>query len=65
MRACFRRFVKNERGATAVEYAMIAGLIALVIVGSVTAFADSVSSLWIGTSNEMSDAIGGSNTPKE
>lgn len=65
MRACFRRFVRNERGATAVEYGMIAGLIALVVVGSIAAFADSVTALWIGTSNEMSDAIGGSSSPEE
>lgn len=32
----FRRFEKDERAATAIEYGLIASLIALVIIGSVT-----------------------------
>ena len=32
----FRRFVKDESGVTAVEYGLIAGLIAVVIIGVVT-----------------------------
>lgn len=31
------RFVRNESGATAIEYGLIAGLIAVVIIGAVTA----------------------------
>lgn len=31
-----RRFVKDESGVTAVEYGMIAGLIAVIIIGAVT-----------------------------
>lgn len=30
------RFVRNESGATAIEYGLIAGLIAVVIIGAVT-----------------------------
>ncbi|MDO9439340.1 MAG: Flp family type IVb pilin [Beijerinckiaceae bacterium] len=33
----FQRFLANESGATAIEYGLIAGLIAVVIIGSVTA----------------------------
>ncbi len=31
-----KRFRKNESGATAIEYGLIAGLIAVVIIGAVT-----------------------------
>ncbi len=33
----FSRFVRNESGATAVEYGLIAALIAVVIIGGATA----------------------------
>jgi len=34
------RFGKNESGATAIEYGVIAALIAVVIIGAVTAVSD-------------------------
>lgn len=34
------RFTRDERGATAIEYGLIAGLMVLAIIGGVTAFAD-------------------------
>ncbi len=37
-----RRFLKEEEGATAIEYALLAGLIAAVIVGSVTGIGTAV-----------------------
>lgn len=35
MKAIFKRFRKNEDGATAIEYGLIAALIAVVIIGVV------------------------------
>ena len=35
MHNLFRRFLANESGATAIEYGLIAGLIAVVIIASV------------------------------
>lgn len=32
----FKRFAKDESGATAIEYGMIAGLISVVIIGTIT-----------------------------
>lgn len=40
--ASFVRFVRDERGATAIEYTMIASLIALVIVGALTLLGERV-----------------------
>jgi pilus assembly protein Flp/PilA len=36
MRPLFRRFVADQSGVTAIEYGLIAGLIAVVIIGAVT-----------------------------
>jgi pilus assembly protein Flp/PilA len=39
----FRRFVKDQSGVTAIEYGLIAALIAVVIIGAVTALGTKVS----------------------
>lgn len=36
MKNLITRFAKNESGATAIEYGLIAGLISVVIIGAVT-----------------------------
>ncbi|MDO9439339.1 MAG: Flp family type IVb pilin [Beijerinckiaceae bacterium] len=36
MASIIKRFLANESGATAIEYGLIAGLIAVVIIGSVS-----------------------------
>ena len=36
MKALFLRFARDEQGVTAIEYGLIAGLIAVVIIGAVT-----------------------------
>ena len=40
----FRNFIKDESGATAIEYGLIAALIAVVIIGGVTAVGTGLSS---------------------
>ncbi len=47
----FRRFCANESGATAVEYAMIAVGIAVVIVAAVTSIGSSVKGAFTSASN--------------
>jgi pilus assembly protein Flp/PilA len=37
MNCLFTRFVRDESGATAIEYGLIAALIAVVIIGTLTA----------------------------
>ena len=39
-------FWKDEEGATAIEYALIAGLIAVVIIGALTALGNKVGDLF-------------------
>ena len=45
MKCWTKAFIISERGATAIEYGMIAGLVFLAIVGAVSAVGSSVSSL--------------------
>lgn len=53
MTRLIRRFLKNDSGATAIEYGLICGLIFLVIVGAVSLFASRVT----GTFDKVSTAV--------
>jgi len=44
MHKLFSRFVKDESGATAIEYGLIAALIGVVIIGAVTSVGTEVKS---------------------
>jgi pilus assembly protein Flp/PilA len=44
MRHLFRRFAADQSGVTAIEYGLIAGLIAVVIIGAVQTVGTKVSS---------------------
>jgi pilus assembly protein Flp/PilA len=43
MNNLFTRFVRDESGATAIEYGLIAALIAVVIIGTLTAIGTNLS----------------------
>jgi pilus assembly protein Flp/PilA len=47
------RLLREERGATAIEYALIASLIAVAIVGAVIALGGSVSGLFNTVASDM------------
>jgi pilus assembly protein Flp/PilA len=47
------RFLKDQSGATAIEYGLIAGLIAVVIITSVTAIGTKLSSKFTTISNSL------------
>ncbi|CAL1690025.1 hypothetical protein MMB232_00145 [Brevundimonas subvibrioides] len=53
-----RRFLSDERGATAIEYGMIVGAIFLVIVAGATAFSDKVIVMFNRASQAMTAAAG-------
>jgi pilus assembly protein Flp/PilA len=50
----FVKFAKNESGATAIEYGLIASLIALIIIGGLTAVGTSLSSTFGSISGALS-----------
>jgi pilus assembly protein Flp/PilA len=49
----FARFAKNESGATAIEYGLIAALIAVVIIGAVTAVGTNLSTTFTTVSTSL------------
>ena len=53
MKSILSRFVKDESGATAIEYGLIAALIAVVIIGAVTAVGTSIN----GTFSSVATAV--------
>lgn len=55
-------FLNDESGATAIEYGLIAGLIAVVIIGVLTALGGQLDTLFGKISTALTDA-GGSGTP--
>jgi len=51
-----KNFARDQRGATAIEYGLIAGLIAVVIITAVTSVGTTVSSVLYG---KIATALGG------
>jgi pilus assembly protein Flp/PilA len=47
--------VRNESGATAFEYALIASLIAVVIIGAVTLVGTNLTDIYTDVANKISD----------
>ena len=47
------RFLKNESGATAIEYGLIAALIAVVVIGAVTAIGNNLSGKFNNIANSV------------
>lgn len=54
------RLSREENGATAVEYGLLVGLIAVVIIGVVVLLGPQLASIFQGVSNELPEAT---NTP--
>ena len=53
MRSIFLNFCREESGATAIEYGLIAALIAVVIIGGVTAVGTSLSTTFTSISGSL------------
>ena len=53
------RFLKKEEGATAIEYGLIAALIAVAVIGAVTTLGQNTSA----TFNDVSTSLDGRATP--
>ena len=54
---CPRRRLGDQEGATAAEYAIMASLIAVVIIGAVLALGESVTGLFVDADETLSEAI--------
>lgn len=53
MNKIFARFCKDESGATAIEYGLIAGLISVVIITAVTKVGTSISAKFNSVANSL------------
>ncbi|MDJ0607447.1 MAG: Flp family type IVb pilin [Kiloniellales bacterium] len=53
----FRQFLRDESGATAIEYALYLGLIAVVIVGSLNSLREGMIEMYDFVSSEVNDNI--------
>ncbi len=59
MKKLFARFAKDESGATAIEYGLIAGLISVVIVGILTTTGGSLTAVFTRINAALQTAAGG------
>lgn len=57
MRRIFKRLKNNESGATAIEYALIATLVAVVIIGALNLLSRDLSNTFNAVSNSVATAI--------
>ncbi|MCH9051904.1 MAG: Flp family type IVb pilin [Proteobacteria bacterium] len=53
----FKQFCGDESGATAIEYGLIAALIAVAMIGAVTTVGDSLNTIFGEVSNSLDTAI--------
>lgn len=53
MKNLFARFAKDESGATAIEYGLIAALIAVVAIGAMTSIGTNLSAKFTTIANEL------------
>ncbi|MDY6923786.1 MAG: Flp family type IVb pilin [Pseudomonadota bacterium] len=58
MRLVLSRFLDDTRGATAIEYGLIAALVALIVIGCFTVFAGSLANVFSATTARVTAAIG-------
>lgn len=56
MHALFRRFLKQDRGATVIEYGLIAALVSVSAIFALTALGGSLDDLFTLVSSELGDA---------
>ncbi len=52
-------FLKDEDGATAIEYGLIAALVSVAAIGALTAMGDSLSTMFNTVSTALSTAVSG------
>jgi Flp pilus assembly protein, pilin Flp len=58
MSKIFARFIKDESGATAIEYGLIAALISVALITGATTLGGSLNNTFQDISNKMKDAEG-------
>ena len=57
MLATFNRLIKDDEGATAIEYGLIAGLVSVAAIGALGAMGNSLDEMFTFVSEELTDAV--------
>ena len=57
IRTAFRRLLRDESGATAIEYGLIASLIIVAMIGGLSALGGGANGKWGELSNDVTDAM--------
>ena len=57
MTKLFNRFIKNESGATAIEYALIAGIMSVALIAAFTLLAPQLKTSFDGIATTMSTGV--------
>lgn len=52
-------YLRDESGATAIEYSLILGLVVLAIVGSINLLSDSLSNMYLFVSSSVTGVVNG------
>ncbi|MGJ3259097.1 MAG: Flp family type IVb pilin [Rhodospirillales bacterium] len=59
MKATIRKFIKDESGATAIEYGLIAALVSVAAIIALKAMGTSLDTMFTSVSNELNEASAG------
>jgi pilus assembly protein Flp/PilA len=54
-----RRFLIDEQGPTAVEYAVMLALVLIAVISAINAVGNSTSAMWQNDANRINSAVGG------
>lgn len=57
MAKVLRDFLRDESGATAIEYGLIAALVSVAAIGALTAMGNSLQTMFGGVANVLSNAV--------
>jgi len=57
LKICIRAYWKNESGGTAIEYALMAALIGVGIIGGLNAFGDQTNGAWQAMADAVANAV--------
>lgn len=60
-----RRFARNDDGATALEYGLLAGLISVMVIGGATLAGTSINTIFTNVGNALADAAAAGQAPAE
>ena len=58
----FSELLKDESGATAIEYGLIAGLVSVAAIGALTTMGDDLEAMFTTVSGELQNAVGSGTT---